>query len=75
MWKSVPTIFSGLARFRDSEPGLTNQHCNVRYDILLFYSDLAVLLRGNKRKTSHIELGAHPAILVVSEAAGDAIHI
>ena len=27
------------------------------------FSDLAVLLRGNKRKTSHIEFGAHQAIL------------
>ena len=42
-------------------------------NILLFYSDLAVLLRGNKRKTSHIEFGAHQAILVVNEAARDAI--
>ena len=43
------------------------------HNILLFYSDLAVLLRGNKRKTSHIEFGAHQAILVVNEAARDAI--
>uniref|UniRef100_K1PIT9 Lupus brain antigen 1-like protein n=1 Tax=Magallana gigas TaxID=29159 RepID=K1PIT9_MAGGI len=35
--------------------------------------DLAVLLRGNKRKTSHIEFGAHQAILVVNEAARDNI--
>lgn len=38
---------------------------------ILFYSDLAVLLRGNMRKTSHIEFGAHQAILVVNEAARD----
>ncbi|OPL21743.1 hypothetical protein AM593_00808, partial [Mytilus galloprovincialis] len=31
--------------------------------------DLALLLRGNKRKTSHIEFGAHQAILVVNDAA------
>lgn len=41
--------------------------------LTLFYSDLAVLLRGNKRKTSHIEFGAHQAILVVNEAARDNI--
>ena len=40
----------------------------------LFYdSDLAVLLRGNKRKTSHIEFGAHQAILVVNDAARESI--
>ncbi|VDI71816.1 Hypothetical predicted protein, partial [Mytilus galloprovincialis] len=33
------------------------------------FSDLALLLRGNKRKTSHIEFGAHQAILVVNDAA------
>lgn len=38
-----------------------------------FNSDLAVLLRGNKRKTSHIEFGAHQAILVVNDAARDNI--
>ncbi|XP_061181485.1 TPR and ankyrin repeat-containing protein 1-like [Saccostrea echinata] len=37
------------------------------------FSDLAVLLRGNKRKTSHIEFGAHQAILVVNDAARDNI--
>ncbi|XP_067665651.1 TPR and ankyrin repeat-containing protein 1-like [Haliotis asinina] len=30
--------------------------------------DLAILLQGNKRKTSHIEFGAHQAILVVNES-------
>ncbi|KAL3888661.1 hypothetical protein ACJMK2_001026 [Sinanodonta woodiana] len=37
------------------------------------FSDLAVLLRGNRRKTSHIEFGAHQAILVVDEAARESI--
>ncbi|KAK7480873.1 hypothetical protein BaRGS_00027874 [Batillaria attramentaria] len=32
-------------------------------------ADLAILLSGNKRKTSHIEFGAHQVILVVSEEA------
>ncbi|CAL1538728.1 unnamed protein product [Lymnaea stagnalis] len=31
--------------------------------------DLALLLTGNRRKTSHIEFGAHQAILVVNEEA------
>ncbi|BFZ21228.1 hypothetical protein BsWGS_24267 [Bradybaena similaris] len=31
--------------------------------------DLALLLTGSKRKTSHIEFGAHQAILVVNEKA------
>ncbi|CAG5125043.1 unnamed protein product, partial [Candidula unifasciata] len=31
--------------------------------------DLALLLTGSRRKTSHIEFGAHQAILVVSEGA------
>ena len=31
------------------------------------FSDLAVLLRGNRRKTSHIEFGAHQAILGMAE--------
>ncbi|XP_041360663.1 TPR and ankyrin repeat-containing protein 1-like [Gigantopelta aegis] len=35
--------------------------------------DLAILLQGNKRKTSHIEFGAHQAILVVNDAARDSI--
>ncbi|XP_071114199.1 TPR and ankyrin repeat-containing protein 1-like [Haliotis cracherodii] len=30
--------------------------------------DLAILLQGNKRKTSHIEFGAHQAILVVNDS-------
>ncbi|KAK3101278.1 hypothetical protein FSP39_002361 [Pinctada imbricata] len=37
------------------------------------FSDLAMLLRGNKRKTSHIEFGAHQAILVVNDAARENI--
>ncbi|XP_060067394.1 TPR and ankyrin repeat-containing protein 1-like [Ylistrum balloti] len=37
------------------------------------FSDLAMLLRGSRRKTSHIEFGAHQAILVVDEAARDNI--
>ncbi|KAK3609568.1 hypothetical protein CHS0354_019581 [Potamilus streckersoni] len=37
------------------------------------FSDLAVLLRGNRRKTSHIEFGAHQAILVVDDAARESI--
>ncbi|XP_052214395.1 TPR and ankyrin repeat-containing protein 1-like isoform X2 [Dreissena polymorpha] len=37
------------------------------------FGDLAVLLRGNRRKTSHIEFGAHQAILVVNDAARDSI--
>ena len=36
-------------------------------------SDLAILLQGNKRQTSHIEFGAHQAILVVNDAARDSI--
>lgn len=36
-------------------------------------SDLAALLRGNKRKTSHMEFGVHQAILVVNDAARDCI--
>ncbi|KAL8569952.1 hypothetical protein ACOMHN_056384 [Nucella lapillus] len=32
-------------------------------------ADLALLLSGNKRKTSHIEFGAHQVILVVNEEA------
>ena len=40
---------------------------------LLYDSDLAVHLRGNKRKTSHIEFGAHQAILVVNDAARESI--
>lgn len=39
------------------------------YYKILFNSDLAGLLRGNMRKTSHIEFGADQAILVVNEAA------
>ncbi|XP_041378715.1 TPR and ankyrin repeat-containing protein 1-like, partial [Gigantopelta aegis] len=35
--------------------------------------DLAILLQANKRKTSHIEFGAHQAILVVNDAARDSI--
>jgi hypothetical protein len=35
------------------------------------FSDLALLLRGSKRKTSQIEFGAHQAILVVNDAARD----
>ncbi|XP_052783611.1 TPR and ankyrin repeat-containing protein 1-like [Mya arenaria] len=37
------------------------------------FGDLAVLLRGNRRKTSHIEFGAHQAILVVNDAARESI--
>ncbi|WAR27590.1 TRNK1-like protein, partial [Mya arenaria] len=37
------------------------------------FGDLAVLLRGNRRKTSNIEFGAHQAILVVNDAARDSI--
>ncbi|KAL3888641.1 hypothetical protein ACJMK2_001006 [Sinanodonta woodiana] len=37
------------------------------------FSDLAVLLRGNQRKSSQIEFGAHQAILVVDEAARAAV--
>lgn len=36
-------------------------------------ADLAVLLSGNKRKTSHIEFGAHQVILVVSEEARNSL--
>ncbi|KAI8776906.1 TPR and ankyrin repeat-containing protein 1, partial [Biomphalaria glabrata] len=35
--------------------------------------DLALLLTGNRRKTSHIEFGAHQAILVVNEGAKEKI--
>ncbi|XP_070564892.1 LOW QUALITY PROTEIN: TPR and ankyrin repeat-containing protein 1-like [Ptychodera flava] len=37
------------------------------------FSDLALLLRGNKRKTSEIEFGAHQVILVANEEAKDAL--
>ena len=33
------------------------------------FSDLALLLRGNQRETSHIEFGAHQAILVANDVA------
>ncbi|XP_048451512.1 TPR and ankyrin repeat-containing protein 1 isoform X2 [Rhincodon typus] len=36
-------------------------------------SDLAILLRGNKRKSQPIEFGAHQVILVTNEKAKDAI--
>ncbi|XP_053119813.1 TPR and ankyrin repeat-containing protein 1 isoform X2 [Hemicordylus capensis] len=36
-------------------------------------SDLAILLRGNKRKTQPIEFGAHQVILVANEMAKDKI--
>ncbi|KAM3929731.1 TPR and ankyrin repeat-containing protein 1 [Leptodactylus fuscus] len=36
-------------------------------------SDLAILLRGNKRKTQPIEFGAHQVILVVNENAKEKI--
>ncbi|KAM8967370.1 TPR and ankyrin repeat-containing protein 1 [Pelodytes ibericus] len=36
-------------------------------------SDLAILLRGNKRKTQPIEFGAHQVILVTNEAAKEKI--
>ncbi|XP_019393683.1 PREDICTED: TPR and ankyrin repeat-containing protein 1 isoform X1 [Crocodylus porosus] len=36
-------------------------------------SDLAILLRGNKRKTQPIEFGAHQVILVVNEMAKEKI--
>ncbi|XP_056376348.1 TPR and ankyrin repeat-containing protein 1 isoform X3 [Hyla sarda] len=36
-------------------------------------SDLAILLRGNKRKTQPIEFGAHQVILVVNEKAKENI--
>ncbi len=35
------------------------------------FPDLAMLLQGNKRKTSQIEFGAHQAILVANDAARD----
>lgn len=35
----------------------------------IFAEDLALLLTGNRRKTSHIEFGAHQAILVVNDEA------
>lgn len=37
------------------------------------FCDLAVLLRGNRRHTSEIEFGAHQAILVVNDAAREAL--
>ncbi|XP_064596809.1 TPR and ankyrin repeat-containing protein 1-like [Liolophura sinensis] len=37
------------------------------------FCDLAVLLRGNRRQTSEIEFGAHQAILVVNDAAREAL--
>ncbi|NXY45550.1 TRNK1 protein, partial [Ceuthmochares aereus] len=36
-------------------------------------SDLAILLRGNKRKTQPIEFGAHQVVLVANEAAKEKI--
>ena len=35
--------------------------------------DLALLLTGSRRKTSHIEFGAHQAILVANEESKDAL--
>ncbi|XP_068526771.1 TPR and ankyrin repeat-containing protein 1 isoform X2 [Anas acuta] len=37
------------------------------------FSDLAILLRGNKRKTQPIEFGAHQVILVANETAKEKI--
>ena len=37
------------------------------------FSDLAVILRGHKRKTSPIEFGAHQVILVASDEARDSL--
>jgi ATP-dependent exoDNAse (exonuclease V) beta subunit len=37
------------------------------------FSDLAVILRGHKRKTSPIEFGAHQVILVVSDEVRDSL--
>ena len=37
-------------------------------------SDLAIILRGNKRKTTTIEFGAHQAILVASNEARESLH-
>lgn len=37
------------------------------------FSDLAILLRGNKRKTQLIEFGAHQVVLVANEAAKEKI--
>ncbi|WAR27587.1 TRNK1-like protein, partial [Mya arenaria] len=37
------------------------------------FGDLAVLLRGNRRKTSDIQFGANQAVLVVNDAARDSI--
>jgi ATP-dependent exoDNAse (exonuclease V) beta subunit len=37
------------------------------------FGDLALLLRGNRRQSSHIEFGAHQAILVPSEEARKAL--
>ncbi|NXK44072.1 TRNK1 protein, partial [Chauna torquata] len=37
------------------------------------FSDLAILLRGNKRKTQPIEFGAHQVVLVANETAKEKI--
>lgn len=37
------------------------------------FSDLAIMLSGSKRETSNIEFGAHQVVIVVDDAARDAI--
>ncbi|XP_032876109.1 TPR and ankyrin repeat-containing protein 1 isoform X2 [Amblyraja radiata] len=63
-----PESFDRLPRdtslFDGPKPSLL-ESCSV--------SDLAILLRGNKRKSQPIEFGAHQVILVVNETAKDTI--
>ncbi|XP_067837421.1 TPR and ankyrin repeat-containing protein 1-like [Heptranchias perlo] len=63
-----PESFDRLPRdtglFDGPKPSLL-ESCSV--------SDLAILLRGNKRKSQPIEFGAHQVILVTSEKAKDTI--
>ncbi|XP_078254047.1 TPR and ankyrin repeat-containing protein 1-like isoform X2 [Rhinoraja longicauda] len=63
-----PESFDRLPRdtslFGGPKPSLL-ESCSV--------SDLAILLRGNKRKSQPIEFGAHQVILVVNELAKDTI--
>ncbi|XP_051878840.1 TPR and ankyrin repeat-containing protein 1-like isoform X2 [Pristis pectinata] len=63
-----PESFDRLPRdtglFGGPKPSLL-ESCSV--------SDLAILLRGNKRKSQPIEFGAHQVILVTHETAKDAI--
>ncbi|CAH1801861.1 unnamed protein product [Owenia fusiformis] len=64
MVKFFPESFDRLER----DQGLFQGPKPVLLDSCSF-SDLALILRGNRRKTSEIEFGAHQVILVANEAA------